>query len=906
MPDAPETIVTIPVQPVPVIETAKLGVLYHAPLATTITPGIVQIGAGLLVTAGLLEVNPDIIKIEQISLNGNIIEPDENKIVNLLVDKTEVGLPNVDNTADLDKPVSTATALELNKKFDKQQNIVNFGKILYIKNDGTIGFKQENVAINDEAFVDVTLNTTTGILTFTRLNGQTTTIDFPLEELVSDGYYDTKTEEIVLVLANGNEIRFSASVLVNIYEGDGSTIITYVDQETGANKIKVSDAVINRLAAVETSASNNALAITQEITDRSDADTLLQQAINLKANKTAAMGDFTVSVNDTGTVLTFQRVDVNGDNLGTPKTIDLHLESVVVSGSYDNATKKIILTLKDGSTVDFSIADLISGLQSEITSANKLSADLVDDTNATNKFVTSAEKTQINTNATNIAGLQSSKQNVITSSAKLNADLVDDTNSTNKFVSSAEKNTWNAKQNALTFDNTPTSNSDNPVKSGGVYSALSGKQDVLTFDTTPTNGSTNPVTSDGVYDALVLKADKTAAVGSFDLSIDNTTYVVTLQAKDVNGNNLGTAQTIDLPLESVVVSGSYDSATQKVILTLKDGSTIDFSVADLISGLQTEITSTNKLSADLVDDTNTTHKFVSATDIANWNSKQNAITSNSKLNADLVDDTGTTNKFVTASDITNWNSKQNALTFDDTPTNGSNNPVKSGGIYTALAGKQNTLVAGTNITIDPTTNTISATGGASITVDSALSTTSENPVQNKVITEAINTAQNTADGAVAKNTEQDTAIANAQSTAENALNVANGAVKTADLLNKVYPVGAIYMSVNDTTPASILGGTWEQLEDRFLLGCGNTYIPGFTGGEATHKLTVNEIPSHRHTIEGQKNDSTGYHHKGSQVGHPGITEGGNYWSKETTATGGGKAHNNMPPYLVVFMWKRTA
>ena len=157
-----------------------------------------------------------------------------------------------------------------------------------------------------------------------------------------------------------------------------------------------------------------------------------------------------------------------------------------------------------------------------------------------------------------------------------------------------------------------------------------------------------------------------------------------------------------------------------------------------------------------------------------------------------------------------------------------------------------------------------------------------------------------------KNTEQDTAIANAQTSAENALNVANGAVKTADLLNKVYPVGAIYMSVNDTTPASFLGGTWEQLQDRFLLGCGNTYTPGFTGGEATHKLTVKEMPSHTHKIEGQKNDSTGYHHKGSQVGHAGITEGGDYWSKATTATGSGQAHNNMPPYLVVFMWKRTA
>ena len=630
-------IVTIPVQPVPVIETAKIGVLYHAPLATTLTPGIVQIGAGLLVTAGLVEVNPDIIKIEQITLNGDIVSPDENKSVNLIVDKTTVGLGNVDNTADLDKPVSTATGLALAEKLSIQQNVIEFGKILYIQADGKIGFKTESVEVNKTAFIAVSLNTTTGVLQFTRQNGDIVSVDFPLEELVSDGYYDDETEEIVLKLANGNEIRFSASELVNIYEGDGDTVVTYVDQETGANKIKVSDAVINRLAAVETSASNNALAITQEITDRSDADTLLQQAINLKANKTVAMGDFTVSVNDTGTVLTFQRVDVNGDNLGTPKTIDLHLESVVVSGSYDSATKKIILTLKDGSTVDFSIADLISGLQSEITSANKLSADLVDDTNSTNKFVTSTEKTQISTNATNIAGLQSSKQNVITSSAKLNADLVNDTNSTNKFVSSAEKNTWNAKQNALTFDNTPTSNSDNPVKSGGVYSALSGKQDVLTFDTTPTNGSTNPVTSDGVYDALVLKADKSGAVGSFVLSINSTTYVVTLQAKDVNGNNLGTAQTIDLPLESVVVSGSYDSATQKVILTLKDGSTIDFSVADLISGLQTEITSTNKLSADLVDDTNNAHKFVTSAEKTSWNAKEDASNKVTSLTSSSTD-----------------------------------------------------------------------------------------------------------------------------------------------------------------------------------------------------------------------------------------------------------------------------
>ena len=99
---------------------------------------------------------------------------------------------------------------------------------------------------------------------------------------------------------------------------------------------------------------------------------------------------------------------------------------------------------------------------------------------------------------------------------------------------------------------------------------------------------------------------------TIDLSINSTTYVVTLALKNAAGTTIS-SDTIDLPLESVVVGGSYDSTNKKVVLTLQNGSTIEFSVADLISGLQSEITSTNKLSSDLVDDTNHSHKFVTAT-----------------------------------------------------------------------------------------------------------------------------------------------------------------------------------------------------------------------------------------------------------------------------------------------------
>lgn len=99
---------------------------------------------------------------------------------------------------------------------------------------------------------------------------------------------------------------------------------------------------------------------------------------------------------------------------------------------------------------------------------------------------------------------------------------------------------------------------------------------------------------------------------SFELSVNSSTFVVTASLKDQDGNVLGTTQTIDLPLESVVVSGSFDSTTKKIILTLQNGNTVEIPVGDLVAGLQTEITSSNKLSSDLVDDTNHTNKFVTS------------------------------------------------------------------------------------------------------------------------------------------------------------------------------------------------------------------------------------------------------------------------------------------------------
>ena len=123
----------------------------------------------------------------------------------------------------------------------------------------------------------------------------------------------------------------------------------------------------------------------------------------------------------------------------------------------------------------------------------------------------------------------------------------------------------------------------------------------------------------------------------------------------------------------------------------------------------------------------------------------------------------------------------------------------------------------------------------------------------------------------------------------------------------IYPVGAIYMSASSTSPASLFGGTWEQIENRFLLAAGSSYTAGNTGGEATHTLTVDEMPAHSHAIYSGYGDIVSNVSDAYRYQKWGSSERG--WKTGnlgTNSIGGGKAHNNMPPYLVVYMWKRTA
>ena len=121
----------------------------------------------------------------------------------------------------------------------------------------------------------------------------------------------------------------------------------------------------------------------------------------------------------------------------------------------------------------------------------------------------------------------------------------------------------------------------------------------------------------------------------------------------------------------------------------------------------------------------------------------------------------------------------------------------------------------------------------------------------------------------------------------------------------IYPIGAIYLSVSATNPATLFGGKWEQIKDRFLLAAGDTYAIGTTGGEATHKLTVDEMPSHKHDLRAPSGNIAA---SGGAIGNEFVVSDtqGKSLPKWTVAAGGNAAHNNMPPYIVVYVWKRVA
>lgn len=319
------------------------------------------------------------------------------------------------------------------------------------------------------------------------------------------------------------------------------------------------------------------------------------------------------------------------------------------------------------------------------------------------------------------------------------------------------------------------------------------------------------------------------------------------------------------------------------------------------------------------------------------------------------------------------------ITVDTSLSSTSTNPVQNKVINSALSGKAGTSVATTNTNglmsaEDKTKLNGIANGANKTTVDSSLSASSTNPVQNKAVKSALDGKLSTSGGTLTGNlsgqyiagtwlqTTRATDLGRTPSKiaildesgwiyyrtpAELKSDIgANGYLPTTGgtmtgaittkgikltsgtdfgsslpsslqsnqlffqtlgsnyILDNVYPVGSIYLSVNSTNPKNLFGGTWEQIQGKFLLGMDSSYPAGSTGGEATHKLTQGEMPKHNHIIYAP---NAGGPEEGAALGFPEVGSSNTWWAAAcmTGKTGDNEAHNNMPPYLSVYIWKRT-
>lgn len=120
---------------------------------------------------------------------------------------------------------------------------------------------------------------------------------------------------------------------------------------------------------------------------------------------------------------------------------------------------------------------------------------------------------------------------------------------------------------------------------------------------------------------------------------------------------------------------------------------------------------------------------------------------------------------------------------------------------------------------------------------------------------------------------------------------------------KQYPIGSIYISESEANPEEFIGGKWESYgEGRTLVGVGisdKEFIAGETGGESEHTLTIEEIPSHTHLYE-----VNCYNIPSANSGPFALSSPGG--KRNVTYTGGSQSHNNLQPYITVYMWKRTS
>lgn len=412
--------------------------------------------------------------------------------------------------------------------------------------------------------------------------------------------------------------------------------------------------------------------------------------------------DRTIKVNvNTDVIATKEYVDENGgkiDNILLNNVVQ-PIQDIVVGGvEYKKAVNLTnVATQTDLDNLENEINQSIDEINANLLVVNANITNINNDIEEIQGNISNLE-TLTETQGQDISDLQDSIQDI---SGDISGKLDKDTSVT-EFAQAYVKNA-NGTQTLINLKDTDNTNGSIVIR---------GSDGNVLVPSSPT--SNNAATSKTYVDTQV--ATKGSRIG---MALNSSTYELTVTLYDANDNILGTTQTVDLPIESLVENGYYDDNTKSVILELENGQTITIPLGDLVDNLQTEITELNKLSADLVDDTNTINKFVTETQRTQIGTNQTNIATNTQDIADIKIDITNINNSIgnIENDIDSIQGDILGLQGDisDIETDISN--ITNGttinnfsAVENALSDKQDTLIAGNNITIE--NNVISANGGS--------------------------------------------------------------------------------------------------------------------------------------------------------------------------------------------------
>lgn len=368
-------------------------------------------------------------------------------------------------------------------------------------------------------------------------------------------------------------------------------------------------------------------ALAGETTNREQADELLRQEIKDNAasieNNADAINALNTNLNAEITAREQGDVEIN-------KTISalnsgLQAESTARADADAVLQGNIDAEASDRNKADAALQDNISKEATTRSNADKALQSGIDAEATARTGADSALQTSITKNASDITTLRNDVDGLGDQVSDIESKIPGNASTSNQLATKADVTGLETSLAKVASTGSYNDLGDKPTIGNAILTITRNNESAGSFSANATENKTINITVPVSASDVNALPDSTKYGASFTLAMDSTTYKISASLKDQNGDVLGTVQTIDLPLESVVVSGAYDAATKEVVLTLEDGSEIRFSVADLVGGLQTEITETNKLSADLVDDSTSVNKFVTSAEKTTWNGKQDAI-----------------------------------------------------------------------------------------------------------------------------------------------------------------------------------------------------------------------------------------------------------------------------------------